>query len=64
VVIVDDGVLLLKGNGDAFPARYDTPVNQGVEARLLFERDGWLQIELSGGEVGWIRADYAVVDRP
>ena len=40
------------------------PVNQGVEARLLFERDGWLQIELSGGEVGWVRAEYAVVDRP
>jgi hypothetical protein len=63
-VIVEDNVLLLKGNGDAYPPRYETPVNQGVEARLLFERDGWLQIELSGGEVGWIRADYAAVDRP
>jgi hypothetical protein len=64
VVIVEDGVLLLKGNGPDFPPRYDTPVNQGVEARLLFERDGWLQIELAGGEVGWIRATYAVVDGP
>ncbi len=64
VVIVEDGVLLLKGNGTTFPPRYETPVNQGVEARLQFERDGWLQIELSGGEVGWVPAAYAVVDRP
>ncbi len=64
VVIVENGVLLLTGNGTAFPARYETPVNQGVEARLLFERDGWLQIELSGGEVGWINEAFAVVDRP
>jgi hypothetical protein len=64
VVIVEDGVLLLKGNGVNFPPRYDTPVNQGVEARLLFERDGWLQIELSGGEVGWVAEKYGAVARP
>ena len=63
VVIIDDGVLLLKGDSEAFPPRYDTTVNRGVEARLLFERNGWLQIELTGGEVGWIATKYAVVDR-
>ena len=62
VVIATDGVLLLKGNGTTFPPRNETPINQGVEAQLLFERDGWLQIELSGGEVGWIQAGDAVVD--
>jgi hypothetical protein len=62
VVIAEDGVLLRKGNGLAFPPRYDTPVNRGVEARLLFERGNWVQIELSGGEVGWIPRAYALID--
>jgi hypothetical protein len=62
VVIARDEVKLRKGNGAEYPARYPTPVNSGVEARLLFEREGWLQIELSGGEVGWIRRTDAVVD--
>ncbi len=63
VVIAEDGVLLRKGDGLAFPPRYDTVVNRGVEARLLFERDGWVQIELSGGEVGWVLGEYVLVDR-
>ena len=64
VVIARDNVLLRKGNGDAYPPRYDTPVNHGVEARLLFARNGWLQIELNGGEVGWVPGNAALVDRP
>jgi hypothetical protein len=64
VVIAEDGVLLRKGNGLTFPPRYETPLNRGVEARLLFERGDWLQIELGGGEVGWVPRAYAVVDEP
>lgn len=62
VVIADDGVLLRGGNGFRYPARYETPLNRGVEARLLFIRGDWLQIELSGGEVGWVPRAYALVD--
>ena len=62
VVIAQDGVLLRKGNGLAFPPRYETPLNRGVEARLLFERGDWLQIELAGGEVGWVPRAYALAD--
>ena len=51
-----------KGDGLAFPPRYGAPLNRGVEARLLFERGDWLQIELSGGEVGWVPRAYALVD--
>jgi tetratricopeptide (TPR) repeat protein len=58
VVISDDGVLLRSGNGLAYPPRYETPLNRGVEARLLYERGQWLQIELSGGEAGWVPAEY------
>ncbi len=63
VVIAADGVLLRKGNGRSFPPRYDTPLNRGVEASLLYQRDGWLQIELSGGEIGWVSLAEAVVEQ-
>jgi len=62
VVIARDGVLLRRGNGAVFPPRYDTPVNRGVEGRLLFERGGWVQIELSGGEIGWVPHEAVLVD--
>jgi hypothetical protein len=64
VVIAEDGVLLRKGDSLAFPPRYDTVVNRGVEARLLFEREGWAQIELAAGEVGWVPREYVLIDRP
>jgi hypothetical protein len=62
VVVARDGVLLRKGNGLTFPPWFDTPLNRGVEAELLYERGGWLQVELPGGEVGWLRAADAVVE--
>jgi hypothetical protein len=61
VVIAEDGVLLRRGDGLRFPPRYETPVNRGVEGRLLFERGDWLQVELSGGEVGWVPRKYALI---
>ena len=64
VVIAEDGVLLRKGNGVAYPRRHETPVNRGVEARLLFERGDWVQIELSGGETGWVPRGYVLIDQP
>jgi hypothetical protein len=64
VVIAEDGVLLRKGNGMVYPRRHETPVNRGVEARLLFERGDWVQIELSGGETGWVPRGYVLIDQP
>jgi hypothetical protein len=63
-VIARDGVLLRRGDGWTFPPRYDTPVNRGVEARRLFERGGWVQIELFGGEIGWVPREAVLVDAP
>jgi hypothetical protein len=54
VVVAQDNVLLRTGNGLSYPARYDTPLNRGVEARLLLRRDDWLKVELGGGETGWL----------
>jgi hypothetical protein len=62
VVIADDGVLLRKGHNLHFPPRFETPVNRGVEARLLFEHGDWLQIQLAGGEVGWVPRKLVLVD--
>jgi tetratricopeptide (TPR) repeat protein len=64
VVLAKDDVELRRGNGPAFPRRYETRVHRGIEARLLFERGGWVQIELSGGEVGWVPRDYVLADTP
>ncbi|MHB8736713.1 MAG: tetratricopeptide repeat protein [Terriglobales bacterium] len=64
VVIARDGVLLRRGNGTAFPTRYNMPLPRGVEARRLFERSGWVQMELSGGEVGWLPREAVLVDTP
>ncbi len=64
VVIAADGVLLRRGDGLTYPPRYDTPVNRGVEARLLFARGDWLQIELAAGEVGWVPRGLVLLDEP
>jgi hypothetical protein len=62
VVIADDGVLLRRGDSLSYPPRYETPLNRGVEGHLLSRRGNWLQIELSGGEVGWVMQEYVLVD--
>ncbi|HEV3237589.1 MAG TPA: hypothetical protein VGZ25_11415, partial [Gemmataceae bacterium] len=62
VIISENGVLLRTGNGLTYPPRFETPLNRGVEARLLFKRGSWMQIELAGGETGWVNRDYLLVD--
>jgi len=57
VVIADDGVLLRSGNGVEYPPRVEAPLNRGVEARLLFVRADWMQIELARGQIGWVPAE-------
>src|SRR5262249_55251219 len=65
VVIAQDGVVLRNGNGVNYPARYEgIPLNRGVEARLLFQRDNWLQIELAGGETGWVATQDVLLGLP
>lgn len=63
-IIAHDGVVLRTGNGPAYPARLERPLGRGVEARCLFARDPWLQIELPGGEVGWVRREEVLLDPP
>jgi hypothetical protein len=63
VVVAQDGVQLYKGNGQSYP-HFELPLNRGVEARLRFDKGPWLQIELSSGEVGWVRRVDVLIDQP
>jgi hypothetical protein len=63
VVAARAGVILHTGNGGSYPARLETPLQPGVEGRLRFERDDWLQIRLVTGETGWVSRGDVLVDR-
>lgn len=64
VVVAADDVLLRRGDGLSFPPRYATPLPRGTEARLRRERGDWLQVELSGGEIGWVPRELTRTDAP
>jgi hypothetical protein len=62
VIVARDGIQLLVGNGGRYPPRYETVVNRGVEARLRHQRGNWLQIELAGGQIGWVPREAVLMD--
>src|SRR5262249_12818103 len=56
VVVAREGVPLRKGDGESFPPWHDARLGRGVEGTLLRRPDDWLQVELAGGEAGWVHA--------
>lgn len=64
VVISEDGIMVRKGNGLAYPAVHAQALVRGAETRLLYRRGDWLQIELNSGKMGWIPASAALVATP
>jgi tetratricopeptide (TPR) repeat protein len=64
VVVLARDCPLRVGNGPDYPPRLDAPLPRGAEVRRLFERSGWVQVELSGGPVGWLPRDAVVMDDP
>jgi hypothetical protein len=62
VVVLARDCPLRVGNGPDYPLRLDAPLPRGAEVRRLFERNGWVQVELSGGVVGWLPRDAVVMD--
>lgn len=58
-VLVTDGVVVRKGNGEGFEPLFKQTLNEGVEFVVREQRRSWLEIELPDGRVGWIRADQA-----
>ncbi|HET6574939.1 MAG TPA: hypothetical protein VFG68_15140 [Fimbriiglobus sp.] len=55
VLVLTADEVLRTGNGPSFPARIDAPLPRGSEVRALARRGGWVQVELPGGAVGWVR---------
>lgn len=60
VVVVAQETPLRRGNGDEYPNRIDSLLPAGAEVRRLHERNGWLQVELANGVVGWVPAESVI----
>lgn len=54
-VLITDGVVVRKGNGETYNPQFAQPLHQGVEFRVLEERSGWVHIELPDSNRGWVR---------
>ncbi|MGF1583573.1 MAG: hypothetical protein ACFCD0_30005 [Gemmataceae bacterium] len=62
VVIVEKTIVVRLGNGDSYPEVPGLPkAYRGMEAKLLFERSGWLQVEFPNEEVGWVRKGDVII---
>lgn len=58
-VVIDDNVVVRKGNGVGFEPQFREKLHEGVEFTVLEERADWYHIELPDGKRGWIAADHA-----
>jgi hypothetical protein len=59
-IVAGGGTVLHRGNGAEYPPRLPDRLPEGVEMRILGERGGWLQVQLAGGEIGWVDAGRVV----
>ncbi len=64
VVVAGDGTVLRRGNGSSYPPACESVLQRGIEARKLFQRGDWLQIELASGEIGWVPRQAVLLGRP
>ncbi len=61
-VLITDGVVLRKGNGEYYEPQLDRSLGQGVEVRVKTTREDvngaiWYQVELRDGKEGWLEAN-------
>jgi hypothetical protein len=62
-VVAFNNMTLRRGNGTLFAPHTDLPiVHRGMEARLLNERGGWVQLAFPAGEVGWLPRRAVLID--
>ena len=64
VLVLATDEVLRTGNGPSFPTRTDAPLPRGAEVRELARRGGWVQVELPGGAVGWVRESAVLGETP
>lgn len=53
-VVLADEMPLRKGDGYAYPPRYENPLHTGAEVRIVEERGGWVRVVLPNGNEGWL----------
>lgn len=59
IVLVQDDVKLCRERNDESNLVLREPLGRGVEAVILHERGGWLEVSLRDGTTGWIPASAA-----
>jgi hypothetical protein len=65
VVVITEETPLYRGNGASYPAHDESPsLAPGREGRRLHARGDWLQIRLTGGEIGWVPRQAVLVGEP
>jgi hypothetical protein len=67
-VVASDQTVLRQGNGNSYPAaeKNGVPIvlNRGVELRVQHRRkNGWLQVSLGDGALGWVPEKNVLQDR-
>ncbi|MDP7029804.1 MAG: hypothetical protein QF733_06260 [Phycisphaerales bacterium] len=62
-VLIQDEVIVRKGNAETYQPRFDAPINGGVEFRVLEQQPVWLHVEFPSGEAGWVPRDAAEIVR-
>lgn len=58
-VILQDDVIVRKGDGHGYEPRFEQPLHAGVEFDLLDQRGQWMYIRLPDGSEGWIESEAA-----
>jgi len=53
-VLIQDDVIVRKGNAESYQPQFDEPIHGGVEFRVLEQQPVWLHVEFPGGQDGWV----------
>jgi SH3-like domain-containing protein len=53
-VVVRAEVVARKGNADSYDPAFTEPLKEGTEFQVVERRGAWLQIQLAGGQIGWV----------
>ena len=60
-VLIAKDVIVRKGNGVKYGAMFKEPLHEGIEFKILGQRQNWLHIRLPNGNEGWIKKESAQI---